>query len=86
MGEAAYRIRLSESHLADAEEVYRRKDHSGTVASSQLCVENSAKAVIAFFRILSWSHDLSQELWELLDRIPEDGGASPRSSRICPWP
>ncbi|MEM3056246.1 MAG: hypothetical protein QW639_03340 [Candidatus Bathyarchaeia archaeon] len=39
LGEAAYRIRLSESHLAAAEEVYRRKDHRGTNLIPALCRE-----------------------------------------------
>jgi HEPN domain-containing protein len=71
-GEISYRLRLSERHLADAEEAYRRRDYRGAVFSSQLTVENSAKAVIAFFRVPSWSHDPSHELGELLDQIPEE--------------
>lgn len=42
------------------------------VASSQLCAEGSAKAVISFFKIPSWSHDPSQELIDLLDNFPGD--------------
>lgn len=83
-GEVAYRLRLSEHHLSDAEDAYGWGDHRGTVASSQLCVENAAKAVIAFFRIPSWSHDPSQELRELLEQIPEDVKGLPRNSQICP--
>jgi len=41
----------------------------GTVASSQLSTENAAKAVIAFFRIPSWSHDPAPELRELLNEF-----------------
>ncbi len=71
-GEISYRVRLSERHLSEAEEAYRRRDFRGTVLSSQLAVENSAKAVIAFFRVPSWSHDPSHELRELLEEIPEE--------------
>lgn len=44
------------------------------VASSQLCAENAAKAVIAFFRIPSWSHDPSPELIDLLGYFPSNVG------------
>ena len=56
--------------MEEAEEAYRRRDYRGTVSSSQLSVENSAKAVIAIFRIPSWSHDPSIELRELIDQLP----------------
>ena len=60
--EVLYRLELAERYLKEAEEAYKRKDYRSTVASSQLSVENSAKAVIAFFRVPSWSHDPSHEL------------------------
>jgi len=65
-----YRLRLAERYLKDAEASLRRKDYRAAVASSQLSAENSAKAVIAFFRIPSWSHDPSPELRELLKEFP----------------
>jgi len=71
MSEVSYRLRLAELYLKDAEDAYEHKDYRRAVASSQLSVENAAKAVIAFFRIPSWSHDPSYELRELLDSIPE---------------
>jgi len=70
LNEVLYRLKLAEHYLKDANEAYKRGDFRGTVASSQLSVENSAKAVIAFFRVPSWSHNPSPELRELLANIP----------------
>ena len=70
LGEVSYRLKLAVHYLKDAEDAYRRGDYRGTVASSQLSTENAAKAVIAFFRIPSWSHDPAPELRELLNEFP----------------
>jgi len=70
-GEVRYRLKLAERYLADAESSFRRGDYRATVASSQLSTENSAKAVIALFRVPSWSHDPSHELREVLRQLPE---------------
>lgn len=69
LGEVSYRLKLAVHYLKDAEDAYRRGDYRGTVASSQLSTENAAKAVIAFFRIPSWSHDPAPELRELLNEF-----------------
>jgi len=70
--EVNYRLRLAENYLKDAEESFKRGDFRATVASSQLTVENSAKAIISVFRIPSWSHDPSHELREIAQQIPLD--------------
>ena len=72
MGEVSYRLRLAELYLGDAENAYKDGDYRRVVASSQLSAENAAKAIIAFFRIPSWSHDPSHELRELLGNISEN--------------
>ena len=69
--EVSYRLRLAELYLKDAENAFRRGDFRAVVASSQLSAENAAKAVIAVFRVPSWSHDPSPELRELRHRVPE---------------
>lgn len=71
-GEIAYRLKLANRYLEEAEEAYRRRDFRMTVAASQLCVENAAKAVIAIYRIPSWSCDPSPELREVARQLPED--------------
>jgi len=70
--EVSYRSKLAVRYLAEAEEAFKRGDYRGTVASSQLSVENSAKAVIAFFRTPSWSHDPSYELLDISPLLPSD--------------
>jgi len=69
--EVDYRIKLAKQYLKSAEEAFNRKDYRATVAESQLAAENSAKAVIAFFRVPSWSHNPALELKELLNNIPQ---------------
>lgn len=69
--EISYRVKIAERYLKEASNAYRRRDYRLVVASSQLSVENAAKAVIAVFRIPSWSHDPSNELLELLNQLPE---------------
>ena len=70
LDEVRFRVKLAEKYLKEAEKAYREGDNRTTVGSSQLSVENAAKAVIALYRIPSWSHDPSHELEELIDAIP----------------
>ena len=67
--EVRYRVELAKRYLREAEEAIKRKDYRNTVASSQLCVENAAKAIIALYRIPSWSHDPSHELLEITPQL-----------------
>ncbi len=70
--EVGYRRRLAEGFLRDAQNSYMNRDWRNTVLNSQLAVENAAKAIIAIFRVPSWTHDPSPELEDILDRIPRD--------------
>ena len=72
MDEVRYRYRLAVNYLRDANEAFNRGDWRGTVANAQLSAENAAKAVIAVYRVPSWSHDPSGELQELVDRMPRE--------------
>lgn len=67
--EVRYRVKLAVMYMREAEEAFKRRNYRGTVASSQLCVENAAKAVIALYRIPSWSHDPSHELLEVVQHL-----------------
>jgi len=69
--EVRYRVRLVEGYLREAEENFKREDFRATVAASQLAAENAAKAIIAIFRIPSWSHDPSHELREVISQLPQ---------------
>ena len=70
LSEVEYRERLAERYLADAEGAFERGDFRGTVASSRLAAENAAKAVVAVYRVPSWSHDPSHELREAAAQMP----------------
>ncbi|MFP3296280.1 MAG: HEPN domain-containing protein [Vulcanisaeta sp.] len=72
MDEVRYRYKLAINYLRDANEAFNRDDWRGTVANAQLSAENAAKAVIAVYRVPSWSHDPSGELQELVDRMPRE--------------
>jgi len=69
--EISYKVKIAKRYLEEAGNAYRRRDYRLVVSSSQLSVENAAKAVIAVFRTPSWSHDPSNELLELLNQLPE---------------
>jgi len=64
--EALRRIKIAERHLREARGASQREDYPEVVGHAQPCVENSAKAIIACFRIPSWSHDPSGKLKESL--------------------
>lgn len=67
--EVRYRVELAKRYLREAEEAIKRKDYRNTVASSQLCAENAAKAIITLYRIPSWSRDPSHELLEITPQL-----------------
>jgi HEPN domain-containing protein len=70
--EVKYRVTLAKRYLDEATRAYEGRDYRLTVASSQLSAENSAKSIVAVFRIPSCSHDPSYELMELLNNLPEE--------------
>jgi HEPN domain-containing protein len=72
MDEVRYRYRLAINYLRETNNAFDRGDWRGTVANAQLSAENAAKAVIAIYRLPSWSHDPSGELEELIDRMPRE--------------
>lgn len=57
-----------------AERLLPLRDWAGVVQSSQLAVENFAKAVIAAFETPTWSHDPSGQLESLRARAAEISG------------
>ena len=78
-----YGVELATRYLREAEEAFERRDYRGVVASSQLCAENAAKAVIAPYRIPSWSHDPSHELLEVIQHLrPELRGLAEELAEI----
>ena len=71
INEVKYRFRLAERYLEEAKRAYRRGDYREAVSCSQLAAENSAKSIVALFRVPSWSHDPSDELLSLVGELPE---------------
>lgn len=63
--DAEYRLRLAEGFLKEAENLYRLSIWRASVGSSQLSVENSAKAVMSLFRPVVRAHDLAEALLDL---------------------
>ncbi|MEW6685730.1 MAG: HEPN domain-containing protein [Candidatus Edwardsbacteria bacterium] len=67
--EVQRRIKIAERHLMETQQAFKRDDWPETVHHAQLCVENSAKAIISFFKIPSWSHDPGEELEASITKI-----------------
>ena len=70
LSEVKYRYRLAVEQLERAERLSSLRDWVGAVSSSQMAVENFAKAVIAVFEVPTWSHDPSNQLKSLVERLP----------------
>lgn len=68
--EIRYRHGLAMDHLKRAEISFSAGDWVGTVSSSQLAIENFAKAVIATMEVPTWGHDPSNQLKNLAGRLP----------------
>jgi HEPN domain-containing protein len=63
--DVAYRLRLADGFLGEAEEDLRLQRWRSAVDNAQLSVENSVKAVIARYAPIPRSHDLASPLEEL---------------------
>ena len=61
------RIKSAEDALSDAKKAFNNKMIIPTIQLSQVCIEQSAKAVIACFAIPEWEHDPSKQLLSLLE-------------------
>jgi HEPN domain-containing protein len=64
--EARVRVRDAENELSMARTLFAGQGWAGAVLHGQLCVEQSAKAVIACFENPEHEHDCSRELFGLL--------------------
>jgi len=79
--EAEFRCKLAERYVEEARKHLKNKEIVDTVRKAQLSVENGVKAIIACFKLPSWSHDPSRELLEVLsenrDKIEKIGVTFP---------
>ena len=48
------------------------KDWAGTVSASQPAIKNSSKAIIAILEVPTWSNDPSNQLNDLISRLPAE--------------
>jgi HEPN domain-containing protein len=72
LSEVRYRYRLALEHLERAEKLFLLRDWVGTMSACQLAAENFAKAIIAVFEVPTWSHDPSNQLSALTEKLPID--------------
>jgi len=70
--ESEIRLKDAEYFLRSAEDNLPLKHFTIVVHSAQLCIELSAKAVIAFYEEPSWTHDPSEQLSRILEERGEE--------------
>jgi len=72
LSEVEVRLRDAESSLRSAENNFMLRDWKVTVQNAQLCIELSAKAVIAYFEEPWWTHDPSEQLLSVIEARKEE--------------
>lgn len=60
-------LRDAEACLSTAQTVFSLSDYRAAVQNAQLCIELSAKAIIACFAEPVWRHDPSKQLLKLIE-------------------
>jgi len=72
--EVDYRLQLAEGFLVEASQDFELSRWRSCVDNSQLCIENSGKAILALFNITSKTHDPAQHVATLLrsESLAED--------------
>jgi len=69
VAEAERWLKDARAALASAERTFRDRDYRVATQNAQLCIELSAKAVIAFFAEPAWRHDPGRQLRNLLAKF-----------------
>jgi len=72
LSEVEIRLRDAQASLSTAQRSFPTKDHRAVVQNAQLCIELSAKAVIAYYEEPAWTHDPSEELLKILEEHGEE--------------
>jgi HEPN domain-containing protein len=65
--EAQRWLKDAKACLNTARSVFPLGDYRATIQNAQLCIELSAKAIIAYFAEPVWRHDPSEQLLKLLE-------------------
>lgn len=82
--DAQYRLRLAQGFYKEAEENLKYKQYRSCVDNSQLCIENSAKAIIVCFIPLGKTHSSAQGLKRLLREEKVSSGIKKDIEEIIP--
>jgi len=84
--EIEIRLKDAEYFLRCAEDNLPLKHYTVAIHNAQLCIELSAKAVIAFYEEPSWAHDPSGQLLRILeehkDKLAEAFGEAVRDFHV----
>lgn len=65
--EATYRLQLASGYVKEAEQLFGAKLWRACAGSCQLAVENGCKAVVALFRPMVRTHEISEHLLNIAE-------------------
>ena len=72
LSEVKTRLKDAQASLSTAQRSFPVEDHRAVIQNAQLCIELSAKAVIAYYEEPAWTHDPSEELLKILEERGEE--------------
>lgn len=72
LSEVEIRLRDAQASLSTAQRLFLAEDYRAVVQNAQLCIELSAKAMIAYYEEPAWTHDPSEELLKILEEHGEE--------------
>lgn len=85
MKETQYRLTLARGYVEEAEQLAHNSLYRASVSSAQLAVENAAKSVIALFRPVVKTHNLSDLLLNLIEeqKLDEESSLKVEQLALC---
>ena len=72
LSEVEIRLRDAQASLSTAQRSFPAEDYRAVVQNAHLCIELSAKAVIAYYEEPAWTHNPSEELLKILEEHGEE--------------
>ena len=72
LSEVKVRLRDAQASLLTAQRSFPTEDYRAVAQNAQLCIELSAKAVIAYYEEPAWTHNPSEELLKILEEHGEE--------------
>jgi len=82
--EVRYRLRLADGFLLEAKQDFKLERCRACVNDAQLAIENSGKAVLAFFDLTPKTHDPAQHVATLLRQRDLDETDQTRLQQLLP--